>query len=172
MRNYTRLMGQENRLIANMDETPLWADISGNSTLNAVGDRDVPMRTTGHGKERFTVSLCALADGTKLPPQIIFKGKRNTLRDEDIPRGLVVHHSDSGWQTAETMKKWANQVWTPFSEKRRVLTLDLYSSHRDGNLLRFLKTTCNTQFFNSRCLHLHLSACGCVMEQAVQDQVP
>ena len=58
VRNYARLMGQENRLIANMEKTPQWADMPGNSTLNAVGDRDVPMRTTGHGKERFTVSVC------------------------------------------------------------------------------------------------------------------
>ena len=51
------------------------------STVDFVGAKSVPVRTTGHEKSRVTVALAAKANGTKLSPFIIYKGKR---RDKDI----------------------------------------------------------------------------------------
>ena len=47
--------------IGNMDETPLWLDMPGNTTVSRVGDRIVSVHTTGHDKGRFTVILAAMA---------------------------------------------------------------------------------------------------------------
>ena len=62
--------------ICNMDETPIWLYMSGTYTLQEQGSKTVSLQTTGHEKSRVTVMLAALADGTKLPPMVLFKGVR------------------------------------------------------------------------------------------------
>ena len=57
-----------------MDETLLWLDIPGDTTITRSSVRSVPIRTTGHEKGQFTVSLAAMADGQKLKPFVVFKG--------------------------------------------------------------------------------------------------
>ena len=64
-------------MIGNMDETPLWLDMPGETTITHSGDKSVPVRTTGHDKARFTVVLSAMADGRKLKPYVVFKGVRS-----------------------------------------------------------------------------------------------
>ena len=54
--------------IRNMDETPLWLDMPGDTTITRQGDRTVCIRTTGHDKMGFTVALSAMADRRKLKP--------------------------------------------------------------------------------------------------------
>ena len=46
-----------------MDETPLWLDMPGDTTVARVGEHSVSVRTTGHDKGRLTVTM---ADGRKL----------------------------------------------------------------------------------------------------------
>ena len=62
--------------IGNMDETPLWLDMPGDTTVARTGDHTISVRTTGHDKGRFTAILAAKADGTKLKPFVVFKGVR------------------------------------------------------------------------------------------------
>ena len=59
--------------IGNMDETPCWMDMPGETTVERADVRSVPPRTTGHEKARFTVVLGALADGSKLKPFVVLK---------------------------------------------------------------------------------------------------
>ena len=59
-----------------MDETAIWADMPGNSTIEVRGAHTVQIATTGHDKQRITICLAAFADGTKLKPFVVFKGKR------------------------------------------------------------------------------------------------
>ncbi|CAG8661263.1 11177_t:CDS:2, partial [Paraglomus occultum] len=66
--------------VCNMDETPLTFDLPNNNTIDNVGARTVSIRTTGHERSSFTVVLSCMADGSKLPPLVIFKLK-------NIPRG-------------------------------------------------------------------------------------
>ena len=61
-------------LIGNMDETPLWLDIPGDTTVSRVGERTVSIRSTGYDKARFTVVLAAMADGRKIKPYVVLKG--------------------------------------------------------------------------------------------------
>ncbi|CAG8708125.1 2113_t:CDS:2 [Cetraspora pellucida] len=58
-------------MIANMDEKPVWFDIVGNLTMNPRDIKTVYVRSTGNDKNRFTVVLTCLADGTKLLPNRI-----------------------------------------------------------------------------------------------------
>ena len=55
-------------------------DMPGETTVEHVGTRSVPLRTTGHEKSRFTVVLAAMADGRKLKPFVVLKGVRPNCR--------------------------------------------------------------------------------------------
>ena len=61
------------------DETPVWADIVSNTTVDVVGKKTVSMKTTGHEKCRVTAGLAAKGDGTKLKPFIVFKGGKRDV---------------------------------------------------------------------------------------------
>lgn len=47
------------------DETAVWFDMLSETTVETVGAKQVPIRTTGHEKMRVTVLLTARADGKK-----------------------------------------------------------------------------------------------------------
>lgn len=72
-------------LIGNMDETPMYFDMSGNSTVDKRGTKTVSIRTTGAEKCHLTVVLAATADGQMLPLMVIFKGKR-MLKSISVPK--------------------------------------------------------------------------------------
>jgi hypothetical protein len=65
--------------MGNMNETPLWLDMPGETTVPHTGVRSVPVRTTGHEKNQFTVVLSAMADGRKLKP---YRSETNTRASE------------------------------------------------------------------------------------------
>lgn len=65
---------QENDIIA-MDETAVWLDMTADTTVEKVGVKSVPLKTTGHEKNRITVVLAAKASGRKLKPMMVFKGE-------------------------------------------------------------------------------------------------
>ena len=60
--------------IYNMDETPMRFELPSTRSLEFSGSRMVPVKTCGAEKRSFTVTLAVAADGTKLPPKVIFKG--------------------------------------------------------------------------------------------------
>ena len=59
-----------------MDETPIWLDMLAQTTVDHVGAKSIPIKTTGHEKARVTIVLTAKASGQKMPPLIVFKGVR------------------------------------------------------------------------------------------------
>src|SRR3989337_2707201 len=91
-------------LIANMDETLVTFDLSSNNTINETGARSISIRTTGHKKTNFTVVLSCMADGTKLPPLIIFKLKKIS-RGNFLPE-VVVRVNQTGWMNEQKMMYW------------------------------------------------------------------
>ena len=46
----------------NMDETALWLNMPGNTTVAHIGQCSIPICTAGHDKGRFTVTLAVMAD--------------------------------------------------------------------------------------------------------------
>ena len=79
----------ELKYIGNVDQTPLTFDIATSSTVSEKGVKSVSILTTGHEKDRFTVMLACLGDGTKLPPYVVLK--RKTLpKKVNFPKGVIV----------------------------------------------------------------------------------
>ena len=67
----------------------------GATTVEQVGAKSVPLKTTGHDKNRFTVALSAFANGRKLPPYIIFKGVRPIAELSNIPEVVIAYMDES-----------------------------------------------------------------------------
>ena len=61
--------------IANIDEVPLTVDVLSNRSVDIKGAKTMAVQTSGHEKTHFTVVPACCADGTKLPPMIMFKRK-------------------------------------------------------------------------------------------------
>ena len=66
------------------DETAVWFDRFGNTTIEKVGSKEVEMFATGHDKQNITVGPCASSAGKKKLPYIIFRGKGNTAEDKQL----------------------------------------------------------------------------------------
>lgn len=59
---------------------------------------------TGHKNSYFTVVWACYADGSKLPPMVIFK--RKTMPKEGFPQHIIVAVNEKGWMDTEMMIMW------------------------------------------------------------------
>ncbi|GBB96818.1 hypothetical protein RclHR1_02840015 [Rhizophagus clarus] len=117
----------------------IWFDMAGNFTINQKGEKTVHIRGTGNENNRFTVVLTCAADGTKLPPICIFKGKQMP-RGEKAPPGVIVWFQESGWMNADLMKHYVsylNQIRMS-SGQSRLPAMMVYDSFR-GHLEESVK---------------------------------
>lgn len=111
-------------MIGNMDETPLWLDMPGDTTVSRVGEHTVSVRT-GHDKGRFTVILAAMADGRKLNPFVVFKGVRPIAELERM-QGVTVAMSRNGWMNEDLTVQWLDRVWGRLAFQKRLLVWDAF----------------------------------------------
>jgi hypothetical protein len=87
--------------------------------------------TTGHEKERLTVTLAAYADGTKLPPLVHLPGVCPLPKNE-VPNGVVVFMCGSrkkSWTNEESINFWLKRIWCLNNQKRRFLVWDAFRAH-------------------------------------------
>lgn len=112
--------------IINMDETPIWVDMPGTTTIEKVGTKTVTMKSTGHEKSRLTVMLAAKADGTKLSPVVLFKGVRPP---KVIPSGIIVKMTPNAWANEDVVKFWVRNALGK-ANRRRLLVWDSLAAHR------------------------------------------
>ena len=72
--------------------------MSSNTRVALSSSCSVPLKSTGHEKDHFTVILTAKSDGTKLKPFVIFTGKgTHLIRDLQHIPGRVVRFSSNKW---------------------------------------------------------------------------
>ena len=117
--------------IGNMDETPVWFEMPGKSTLAECGEKEIRVTSTGHEKEKFTITLSAYADGTKLPPLVHLSGVRPPPKNE-IPAGVVIYMCGAGkksWANEESINFWLKRVWGMNNQRRRFLVWDAFRAH-------------------------------------------
>ena len=79
-----------------MDETPMRFELPSSRPLEFSDSRTVPVKSCGAEKRSFTVTLAVAADGSKLPPEVIFKGAR-TPRDLAVLDSVRVSFHKKGW---------------------------------------------------------------------------
>ena len=99
-------------LVANMDETPAFFDMIPAKSICKTGSRECIVRTSGSEKKHVTVVLSAAADGTMLPPMLIFKGKTDkTIKKLHIPEGFIVKTQEKSWMDEGLMEVWIEEIW-------------------------------------------------------------
>lgn len=117
--------------IGNMDEVPLNFDVPSNRTVDVKGIKTVAIKTSGHEKTHYTAVLSCCADGTKLPPMLIFK--RKTYPKETVPPGIIVQVQEKGWMNEDIMAIWFAKVWARrpggLLKKPALLVFDQFRAH-------------------------------------------
>ena len=157
------------RNITAMDEIGLWLDMPGKATLEEQGTRTVAIRTTGHDKDRFTCVLAARADGSKLHPLIVFKGKRKDKSLQNMTR-VVIEMQDNVWMTEELTLKWLQMVWGGLiaSRERGMLVWDDFRGHETDRVKNCANDVCNTDLvFLLPGLHLPIASTRPTLQREV-----
>lgn len=127
--------------VGSMDEVPMSFDAPIIRTVVTTAEKTAKVTTTGQERTNFTVVLSATADGTKLPPFIIFK--RVTMPSENFPPNCIVVCNKKGWMNKTVMQDWVNKCWSkrPVStiDDNSILVMDSIVSHKNSNTKRVLK---------------------------------
>jgi len=114
-----------------MDEIPLTFDVPSHKTVDVKGVKTIMIKTSGNKKTRYTAVLVCCADGTKLPPLLIFK--RKTLPKDVIPHEFYVHVHSKRWKDGEEMKLWLEKLWSKrpggHLKKPSLLMCDQFKAH-------------------------------------------
>ena len=89
-----------------MDETPAFFDMVPTKSCK-IGSREFVVRTSRNDKKHITIVLLAAADGTLLPPMLIFKGKtERTIGNMRVPEAFVVKTQEKAWMDEDLMIVW------------------------------------------------------------------
>ena len=137
--------------IGNMDETPVWMEMPGNATLDFSGEKDITVSTTGHHKERLTIILGDLADGTKLRPLVLLPGVRPP-KPQDIPFGISVYMCGAkkgSWSNADITKYWLTKIWGVNNRQRRLLVWDTFRGHTTEDVKQPVRDTSTLIWYSS-----------------------
>ena len=124
-----------------MDETPVWCDMISETTVDTRGKKTITLKSTGHKKARVLVCLAAKADGTRLKPMVVFRGKREVAKlKEEFQNRAIVATSANGWMNTELTKVWVDSVVGTFAFNRRLLAWDSYECHMEDSITESLKS--------------------------------
>ena len=125
--------------IFNIDETSLCSDPS---NTKVVSERNKPVfrHTHGTGRTNTSILFCIAADGSKLPPFILYKAKN--LWDQWMPSNAYPNTgytaTPHGWMTESSFFLWFKNHFIKFGPKKRPLLLifDGHTSHVSVNLIK------------------------------------
>ena len=104
--------------IGNMDETAIYYENLYNTTISKIGEKSVTVRNFGKEKMRISAVLCVLADGSKLPPLLIFRGKTNGPKENELKKNKYVTKGEifvkcqpKAWTAHDIFMYWLNNIW-------------------------------------------------------------
>ena len=119
-----------NDAIFAMDETACWFDMPSDTTVHQTGARSVVLKSTGHQKDHFTVLLSAKANGAKLKPFVVFKGKgTRLLKTLKSITGIVVKFSPNCWMNDSLTSEYLHAIIGSVAFTKRLLVWDAYKCH-------------------------------------------
>ena len=129
-------------LIGNVDETAIYYENIYNTTINKIGEKSVIVRTFGKDKLRITAVLCILANGIKLPPLLIFRGKTGGPKEKSlqsnihcINKKIFIKCQPNAWTDHFLFSYWLNNIWFSANNYRyitnTILIMDRATTHFD-----------------------------------------
>ena len=147
--------------IWNCDETGFCTSAAVSKILAKRGDKDVQLTMGGSGRDYITVLGAGCADGTRLPPYIVYKGKNLWHRwIEGGPSGSVFSVSDSGWMEHANFMQWFEKLFLPAvkhltSKFPVILFFDGHHSHMSLELIEMARTNnIHLVCFPPHCTHI------------------
>jgi len=110
--------------IYNADETAVYLDAPGNTTIDEVGSHTVEIGTTKHEKDRVSVLLCVSSDGLLLSALVIHSSKSQSKRDtvskiqvkyadnnnQQKTTTMFISYNPTAYMNQYVMKNWIQQV--------------------------------------------------------------
>ncbi|KAF7971789.1 hypothetical protein HWV62_19919 [Athelia sp. TMB] len=109
-------------------------------------DQKVVHQVEDGNRELVTVIECVSADGTSIPPSVVYQGARRDLEwGRDNPCGASISHSPKGWTDQELGSAWLEHDFEPATSAKntsggyRLLILDGHNSHTTYRFCNFAK---------------------------------
>ncbi|KAL0819258.1 hypothetical protein ABMA28_008498 [Loxostege sticticalis] len=124
----------------NLDETSLCLDPTRTKVVGAI-NKPCARTTYGSGKENITVLAGANAEGKKLPPLIVFKGKfvwdQWMAATDDYDFELSYAASPKGWMQTDIFYNYMKTILIPSLGQERpvLLVYDGHSTHVDVKVI-------------------------------------
>ena len=137
------------KYIWNCDETGFCTATTLKTILAKCGEKDVHETLGGSGRDYITILGAGSADGTRLPPFVVYKGKNLWARwMNGGPAGAMYSVSNSGWMEGNNFLEWFTKLFIPavqnlttkhhvvlfFDGHHSHLTLDLIESARQSKV--------------------------------------
>jgi DDE superfamily endonuclease len=108
-------------------------------TLDAVKTGRIMGASQDGSREFLSLLACICADGTKLPPALVYRGESHDMLDswvQDFNEGDQAYFASTknGWSCDELGLQWLQKVFHPHTKdkagnRRRLLIVDGHSSH-------------------------------------------
>lgn len=138
--NISNLRKKLNPLIVGCDETSIWLESVGATTIERKGAREVAVLTCGMEKVRYTLMLSARSDGIKLKPFLLINRKRPIKELKRFESDINIVYEGTNWMNDETTKIYLNKlkeeitdfssfllIWDSFKSHTSLLTRELCS---------------------------------------------
>nr|KAF6391794.1 DnaJ heat shock protein family (Hsp40) member C17 [Pipistrellus kuhlii] len=120
-----------------MDETAVFMGQSSQTTIEQRGASLVYIPSTAYESARVSCILAIRLDGTKIPPLIISKGKKEKI---ECVLGVFILETEKAWATQAVIRKWVD-LMLPLvmrGSERGLLVWDAASTHRAKDMKTFL----------------------------------
>ena len=90
----------------------------GKTTIAKIGEKNINIRTFGSERSRISVILCISAAGWKLPPLLIFRGKKGGNIEEELKKNpnvkdhkISVLCQENSWADHEIFMFWIYNIF-------------------------------------------------------------
>ena len=109
--------------IGNIDKTPVFFEMYQNKTIAKIVAKKVNIKSFGCDKLRISIILTILANGDKLAPLIVFKGKpgktletRLSKHIHCINEKIFVKTQENSWVDKDIFKFWLHNIWFKYNK--------------------------------------------------------
>ena len=149
MRSRIKELPDKNNIF-NMEERPIYFEMVTKTTITKIGTKSLNVKTHGGEHLRITVMLAIGAKGIRLPSLVVFKGKKDAVKEERLQkyikknnRKIIALCQDNAWADREIFIKWLNYAF--FNNKYvsnmldKILVIDRATTHYDNKLESLLK---------------------------------
>jgi hypothetical protein len=131
--------------IINLDETPVYFDNPSKKAIAHTGAKFVNAKSFKKEKKRISALLTICADGTRLEPFLVFKGKeKKDVYNEVQKHPLVINKSvyawaqENAWVDSNAFLEYLEQIIFKYKKgQRKLLIMDLSDAHI-GKKVRYL----------------------------------